>query len=1151
MSSNCFVCFLTFVLVVNFFIPTDAKKRKHNTTTRTSDQTITMTQTLTRSIMPPPAEISFGSTPTLFEGVTSGSWSVSVTSTKRRWSWITITPSTSTSNVNFSPPYLVLHRYDSLPASLSFAMYAIKAGSYTISFTLKGNNTDRSVQAFTLKETSRNVDVNTRTTFVITGLQSVYRSETGVMSISLSRSPTSGRDVTIIPSAGTKDMFLFSPSSVTLTDTSVKTINYTGNALGRTILSFSLQGTDNLQYYDPPSAVSIYVLGKVNITISSVPTFTYATSSVKIGFTAISPYRDYKSFEVQGAVTATPSLSSVSPQNVTLSYWKVTQFLTLRSDVPGVYKLQFSLVQPYVDSSGSVRSINAPQFQIISGAVQTLIVRRQMNISIGLFPLVYVADPVASGVDSTWGGAWTTPIDISLFGFPRSDVSMSMTSAVGSVEFSPGILYFTPSVRRAQFRMRATKQGTFRIDFTLGGTNSNDYFTPTFRTFVAKGKNPSCARMKTLDLCKNQLSCFWNVAKSLCSNSTLPISVPKFPDLVSYQVSDALSFELPSPAEGAVTIEPKGQTLTFTPSIITIATGQTKASFTVQGVNTGTTSTVVGITFTMTGPGAFYFSQLGPAKVRLLPMITMTITVPQPSFYIGRSTKFTVSFDAALPAALQVTPKASGVSISPGIGSINKGEKSIDFTAYSDRSLTGRVDVAFTISGDGYLLINKPLPSSYVIILPSSELHVPPIPTLQVDVLSGVFHLDVPHAPPNELIVDANSSSTSLVVIPSRWVYNTSQRFGTFQLRATAPGSYTIKYILSGIDKDNYASPESSFIDVVSVSTASGTVSQGNTISCAFAIGTKSIESNTISPVTSDVQTQACSRAFSPINFNRCNFGNNSVLCKSAFRSNGSPCVYSSAQAKCVDALPLVRPTNYAGNENLAMLVGSDLTLYTMGANDFGQLGRPVVTTAGSTFGRATMIDDVLTFGEIILSVVAGSAHGLVHTSKGRVFTWGANHYGQLGHSPLLMSVATPTEIKFPLGFNDNITCVCGGLFHGVAVTRKGVVYSWGWNFQGQLGRPDIFRKSTPAPAQINPKLLMEKKIVSCNAGPYHTTLLTEDNYVWAFGSNTFGELGREGPESAVPVLVLNERTKVQRQLVQNKLTIAELIFSPTNKCAI
>jgi alpha-tubulin suppressor-like RCC1 family protein len=83
------------------------------------------------------------------------------------------------------------------------------------------------------------------------------------------------------------------------------------------------------------------------------------------------------------------------------------------------------------------------------------------------------------------------------------------------------------------------------------------------------------------------------------------------------------------------------------------------------------------------------------------------------------------------------------------------------------------------------------------------------------------------------------------------------------------------------------------------------------------------------------------------------------------------------------------------------------------------------------------------------------------------------------------------------------------GAYHSMVLTKRGQVFSWGYNNCGQLGHRN--KNYLTAPKIINLKRISIKKI-SC--GHSHSLLLSNDGVIYACGSNGFdlsGTLKCEG----------------------------------------
>jgi alpha-tubulin suppressor-like RCC1 family protein len=125
--------------------------------------------------------------------------------------------------------------------------------------------------------------------------------------------------------------------------------------------------------------------------------------------------------------------------------------------------------------------------------------------------------------------------------------------------------------------------------------------------------------------------------------------------------------------------------------------------------------------------------------------------------------------------------------------------------------------------------------------------------------------------------------------------------------------------------------------------------------------------------------------------------------------------------------------------------------VYTFGWGDTGQLGHGLGFHPDAPDAyRASVPTPVAALeGVDVVQVSAGPTHVAAVDRAGRVYTWGAGSYGQLGHGDRRPAFK-PRLVKALLGVN--ITSVTAGTRHTVAVDDAGEAYAWGSNEHGELG---------------------------------------------------------------------------------------------------
>nr|AFK46714.1 unknown [Lotus japonicus] len=116
-----------------------------------------------------------------------------------------------------------------------------------------------------------------------------------------------------------------------------------------------------------------------------------------------------------------------------------------------------------------------------------------------------------------------------------------------------------------------------------------------------------------------------------------------------------------------------------------------------------------------------------------------------------------------------------------------------------------------------------------------------------------------------------------------------------------------------------------------------------------------------------------------------------------------------------------------------------------------------------------------------VRSVVAGSRNSLAICDDGKLFTWGWNQRGTLGHPPETKTENIPSQVK-ALSHVKIVQAAIGG-WHCLAVDDQGRAYAWGGNEYGQCGeeperkddtgRP--LRRDIVIPQRCAPKLVVRQ----------------------------------------------------------------------------
>jgi len=84
--------------------------------------------------------------------------------------------------------------------------------------------------------------------------------------------------------------------------------------------------------------------------------------------------------------------------------------------------------------------------------------------------------------------------------------------------------------------------------------------------------------------------------------------------------------------------------------------------------------------------------------------------------------------------------------------------------------------------------------------------------------------------------------------------------------------------------------------------------------------------------------------------------------------------------------------------------------------------------------------------------------------------------------------------------YGSSVRMVASGYYHNLYLKDDGTLWAWGDNSYGQLGDGTLTARKSPV------KVMSDVKTVA--AGRYHSLAVTTDNDVWAWGHNGYGQLG-------------------------------------------
>eukprot|EP01096_Ripella_sp_DP13-Kostka_P002363 TRINITY_DN13185_c0_g1_i1.p1 TRINITY_DN13185_c0_g1~~TRINITY_DN13185_c0_g1_i1.p1 ORF type:complete len:381 (+),score=110.58 TRINITY_DN13185_c0_g1_i1:24-1145(+) len=187
-----------------------------------------------------------------------------------------------------------------------------------------------------------------------------------------------------------------------------------------------------------------------------------------------------------------------------------------------------------------------------------------------------------------------------------------------------------------------------------------------------------------------------------------------------------------------------------------------------------------------------------------------------------------------------------------------------------------------------------------------------------------------------------------------------------------------------------------------------------------------------------------------------------------------------------------------------------DNLLYTWGNGKKGQLG------IHSTEDRQepTLVESLS--GTKPRSVHCGSEYTLVVTERGGVYSFGSGDSGRLGIG-VMDNVLYPVVI--PVLNPLNIQQISAGPDHAAALTVEGALYTWGYGSNGRLGHGADTDLAVPTRVE----LLERKHIVRVSCGGHHTAVITDRGELYSFGWNFYGQLGiPDAPDDCMEPSLVN-----------------------------
>jgi len=178
----------------------------------------------------------------------------------------------------------------------------------------------------------------------------------------------------------------------------------------------------------------------------------------------------------------------------------------------------------------------------------------------------------------------------------------------------------------------------------------------------------------------------------------------------------------------------------------------------------------------------------------------------------------------------------------------------------------------------------------------------------------------------------------------------------------------------------------------------------------------------------------------------------------------------------------------------------ADGEVLTCGVGEYGRLGTGSSSNAELPASVSALID------ETVVQVATGNSHSIVLDNKGKMYTWGRNDAGQLGHSDTYIDIYSmeelPRAIESPALKGKTIKQVAAGNRRSAAVTHEGDLFIWGNRL---LHTPSLVERSAFDNLKVVAVACGGNQSVSC------TAVVTEDGGLWTLGDAKSKILGWKG----------------------------------------
>uniref|UniRef100_A0A6C0I7T5 Fibronectin type-III domain-containing protein n=1 Tax=viral metagenome TaxID=1070528 RepID=A0A6C0I7T5_9ZZZZ len=204
------------------------------------------------------------------------------------------------------------------------------------------------------------------------------------------------------------------------------------------------------------------------------------------------------------------------------------------------------------------------------------------------------------------------------------------------------------------------------------------------------------------------------------------------------------------------------------------------------------------------------------------------------------------------------------------------------------------------------------------------------------------------------------------------------------------------------------------------------------------------------------------------------------------------------------EGVPLTGVVQVSCGEAFTAFLLNNGTVYTVGINTYGQIGDG---TTQERWYPVQVKKDISSFLTNVVQVSCGSNTTAFILNNGTIYTVGLNNFGQLGDGTTTQRNYPVQVIKSPGVALSNVAQVICLTYHTAFLLNNGTVYAVGSNNRGQVGDGTTSNRSYPVQVKKNPSTYLTN-VVKISGGYNYTTVILSNGTVYTFGYNNWGQLG-------------------------------------------